>query len=541
MGCAGKDGNGCSCKVFQGPEDSQPSAKCQRTSCRHRRKYHAPEPAPSTSSVLERFQLSRIAAKASEDHARKETNEGFHGAGSSKSTGNKSGRKSKTKAKDDEDSVKVGTLQMFLCGVDKDGHPQNTSCPVGQDYEALVEAGLVVKAMPDGKPLTFGRNWTWAQVCEWIRMAAVPAGQKVGLLDYLDARDGVPSDETTSHFLVVGKNNRTLYTKIGPINGKLLDEAKGSASGHRNTSTLAVRIVTRNPVPRAASKDWAGAIAKVGTAEDLVLGPEDMPASNLKGKGKGKRRVKSVSSASADDSPESEEFAADSDSVQVVSGDEQVAPRRSSRRAAAAKAGVKSEQVVVKMEADRDIDLSHISRSPSPPFQFSHRDESSYSYGDNIDPDIEEIPAPVSRKRSGSLTLDAEEGEERRKRSRSASTHSYHDDWEAAASDDLPPLKPATSSFTFDPAANLPGPSVPKTTTTNSIRPKPIPRYGSSRQPSRSIATTSNPTTNPRTGRSYAPPASTANDEDISKTWHSMPRKGIHVPDAEISIWDEFK
>ncbi|KAK7030026.1 hypothetical protein R3P38DRAFT_3188968 [Favolaschia claudopus] len=464
MACAGKGEQGCACPGFKGVSNSNRSERCQRELCKHKKKYHIanpPQPAPSLgvtgASVLERFNLARVAAEASEREAREETNRGFRGGGDGGKPkgGNQKGKKAGSSSKEKTKMVAVGSVQVIICGLDGSGKPVDTKCPSGQEVQDM---GLAVKTARNDGVLEFGIGWTRPQVVKWLREVVVKKGRedKPGVFDFLDARDGIPADDSKSElpFVVAGKDNRRLFCLEGDVDGKLLDEGKAPAGSHKSSGQYAVRLIVRRCIPQSACENWEASIAKVKAGEELESESED---ASVKGKGKAKAkaaprracaRAKSASSSSASESPESEHSSAEPD-IHALSGDEQQASaapptRRSSRFAKSDKA------VVVKTEPDdcRPLFLD------SPPYKFTSMDNS------NGDSDIEEIPAPAfHRKRTGSLSLELEEGEERRKRSRSASSHGFQDeDWfEAEAqSDDLPPLNPAmpTSSFSYDPHAN---------------------------------------------------------------------------------------
>jgi hypothetical protein len=115
-------------------------------------------------------------------------------------------------------------------------------CPDPRDVEEMFERGLAVSKSPEGGgDLEFGLHWSFAEVDTWLRAMMKP---KVGfgVFDLLDARDGIPDGESDSHYVVVAKNYSKIFVKRGPINGELLDAAKGSASSHRKHKEYAVRI-----------------------------------------------------------------------------------------------------------------------------------------------------------------------------------------------------------------------------------------------------------------------------------------------------------
>ncbi|KAJ7711475.1 hypothetical protein B0H16DRAFT_1628251 [Mycena metata] len=293
MPCAGKDGQGCNCLVFNAKEDKEdPSVKC--AGCKHRKKYHTVT-APSgggggLSNVLAQYDIARLQTKKGlEENARNETNRGFRGGGKDKSVDLKGktakAGSSKMSAKNST-MVKIGSIQLIAVGVDADNKPLIDKCPTTQEVEEMVDRGLAVYRAPDGDDLEVDLKWNFARIDAWIRAMLKPKSG-CGVFDFLDARYGVPEGERDSHWVLAAKNSRKVFVKRGPINGELLDTVKGTASGHRKYKEHTVRILSRHRIPFTITKDWNDAVHRVTSGEEVKSESESDPKRNSKPKGKG--------------------------------------------------------------------------------------------------------------------------------------------------------------------------------------------------------------------------------------------------------------
>ncbi|KAJ7840177.1 hypothetical protein B0H14DRAFT_2587574 [Mycena olivaceomarginata] len=111
-----------------------------------------------------------------------------------------------------------------------------------------------------------------------------------GVFNYMDAHYGVPDGESDCHYVVVAKSNRKIFVKRGPINGELLDTAKGS-------------------IIRAPKVEGARCSHPLTAGE--VVASESEAEEKPKARPKGKTRVQAGSAAS---SPEHEVESEESES-----------------------------------------------------------------------------------------------------------------------------------------------------------------------------------------------------------------------------------
>lgn len=100
---------------------------------------------------------------------------------------------------------------------------------------------LAVFKTPDGEDLEFNLNWGFTDIDGWMRRMVEKKGES-NVFEFMDVKYGVPDGEGDSHWAVAGKSGRKIFVKQGPINGELLDRAKGTASGHRRFREHAIRI-----------------------------------------------------------------------------------------------------------------------------------------------------------------------------------------------------------------------------------------------------------------------------------------------------------
>ncbi|KAF7351929.1 hypothetical protein MVEN_01154700 [Mycena venus] len=528
MPCAGKNGQGCSCPSFQpkdGRDDS--NAKCQR--CKHRKKYHTAT--SEISSVLAAYNLARIQSKkASDEEARQETNKGFRGGkdmvDAKKGTGTSkagSSKKASTKdSSDDEEWVKVGTLQMIITGLDHEGKPLNDKCPDAQDLEDMYERGLAVSKSPEGGVLEFSRRWTYDDIDSLARRMMKP---KVGFgpFNLLDARDGIPEGESESHYVVVAKNNRKIFVKRGPITGEFLDAAKGSATSHRKYKENAVRLLVRRKIPASATKEWEESVLKLTSGEALTESEtEDKSKTRGKGKakatargaGKPRARPRAQSLVSSPEAESSDSDDAEAEPVAVPASE----PRRSSRLKS------DSESVRVKSEPEDDIAFP---RSPS-----SHSGRSFSMFDSHMDSDIEEIEPPLDDHRAAPPRLSLwTSGKTVAKELDPLPTVPASNPNNRAIAIIPPFLQPVTSSFVFDPDYN----------------------QGSTQSTHANIPTVVAAAASTSANRSVSPSAFTpsvsatsSSAGDPSSTEMSNPRpytrpicKGLDIPQSSSNIWNK--
>ncbi|KAJ7449378.1 hypothetical protein B0H11DRAFT_2079131 [Mycena galericulata] len=528
MPCAGKNGNGCSCQGFQAIDNgNDPSSKCN--ACRHRKKYHT----SPISDVLATFDLARLRTKATDSEARRETNAGFRGASESKVKGKGKASNSKAPTKPSvNEMVKVGSVQVIGSGVDADGKPRNTKCPSPKDVEEMVEVNLAVYKDPKGHELEFETSWDWERIDTWLREMVKPK-KGPGVFDYLDARYGVPDGESDSHWVLVAKTNRSIFVKRGPINGELLDTAKGS-SGHRKSREHAVRIVTAHRIPSSVSKDWSAALARVAANETILSESEVEEKPKVRAtKGKGRARA-DVSSPEAVESEDS-----DSDDVPT----RVTAPTRRSSRVRAQPATVKSEMMEVELNDD------------------AAREKNGSLFAD-ADSDIEEIPRPEadaatgtfqSLKRSASPSFDFLDSQGGNKRARSASYGSvyswYPEDFDNDDDGGASPfLQPVTSSFSAPPilsasdSSSTSGPSssasaisMPSFSSTSVVSSSSSALAGPSFTPTSAGPSSSSGTVGPSSTSASVGPSS--NRVPVASIKHTTARRGLQIPSAASNIW----
>ncbi|KAJ6507863.1 hypothetical protein C8R47DRAFT_1315308, partial [Mycena vitilis] len=352
MPCAGKDGAGCPCKVFEhDTAQSEPSSKCKL--CKHRKKYHT-MPSGGVSDVLAKFDLARLQSKkASDEEARLETSKGFRGGKSDTGKGTRTSKSGSSKAAAANTLIKVGSLQVITAGVNGEGKPRDDKCPNGPDVEDMADRGLAASKSPDGEDLEFDLNWGFADIDAWMRAMLKPK-LGFGVFDLLDTRyGGAPDRESDSHWVLVAKHNRKIYVKRGPVDGELLNSVKGSASGHRKYKEHAIRILTRHRIPFVLTQDWDVAVGRAMEEEVLKSESEAESTAKVKG-GKGKARAKAKPRSVSSESSEAE--SSDSDPEVVAKDDVTGPPRRSSRF---------KDRAVVKTE-ELDVDPADIvPRSPS--------------------------------------------------------------------------------------------------------------------------------------------------------------------------------
>ncbi|KAJ6614369.1 hypothetical protein B0H10DRAFT_1950740 [Mycena sp. CBHHK59/15] len=476
MGCAGKEGKGCTCIGFH-PKDSSTSGDPKCKECRHRKSVHNRPENDTITSVLAAFDLGQLQNKTiTNAEARRETNSGFRPKGASGASG--SGKKSRLKRGSTEKGsetkmVKVGSIVVITAGVDKSGDIRDTKSPTGQAFEKLVRSGLAVEKGPNGEVLEFDPSWNPKCADRWLRDML---GSKPGVFQFLDARYGVPdpkSSEYSLHWVLLKKDRQKLYVKRQLASGEDLDDAKGTSS--RNFKDYAVRIATQHKIPSALYKDgWSAAIesALAGNNLDSESDVPEKPSHKHKGRrseSKKRRTASPVSEGEAESSDKDQRVSSDLDLEAVdakvpVKVEQQVEPRIPSR--ARRRSSRLSNATSVKIEEEDGLDVSS---------RWSSRRSSALLFvpGPPDDSDIEEISGfPVKfewevdghlergdsevipSKRAASPTSDISNSEKpERKRIRFSSRDSHQtgiDDTETSSYSPL--LGPVNSSFQFDPA-----------------------------------------------------------------------------------------
>ncbi|TFY81330.1 hypothetical protein EWM64_g2679 [Hericium alpestre] len=240
-------------------------------------------PALATSAVdgiINQISGNLTRMKATEAAARQETNLGFRpGAGATVkgSMAVKSGRKGSTRIKSGsipQNMPAVGPStsravsvtqprrkepEMFpfyaLCmipyGLTKSGLLKDKRAPDTEDAEALRRLGLCHMS-EGGVPLQYSQEWKMQRINDFVRQL-LP-----NLLNYLDARYGVPK-EGESHWRLLKKQQRKLVLiDRTTITGVELTNAKGSSG--RNWIGCIIHIVPRYEIPENVYRDWGAAI-----------------------------------------------------------------------------------------------------------------------------------------------------------------------------------------------------------------------------------------------------------------------------------------
>jgi hypothetical protein len=105
-------------------------------------------------------------------------------------------------------------LRMYLGGVGGTGKSQVIKALIGS-FESRNESHRFLVIGP-------------TQSDSWLHEMLKPRDGGPGVFNYMDAHYGVPDGESDCHYVVVAKSNRKIFVKRGPINGELLDTAKGS-------------------------------------------------------------------------------------------------------------------------------------------------------------------------------------------------------------------------------------------------------------------------------------------------------------------------
>ncbi|KAJ7108859.1 hypothetical protein C8R43DRAFT_185311 [Mycena crocata] len=260
-----------------------------------------------------------------------------------------------------------------------------------------------------------------------------------GPLQYCTAKYGESVDPS---WLLVGKSRQKLFSmKKRTGTGEDLDDAAKGNGSNRNPKSLVIRIATRHKIPSAVYADgWEAAISRVEAGEDIPSESEieDKPS---KGKSKAKKsnfkprvqRARSLSEIEVES--ESSDDSASEDSGQD-------APK------------AKQERDLVSVAPKSQRRSSRLSESSYKPL-FQHDSEVEEIAGFPSDP--EDFYDTTSRKRTASPSFDVSDSE--RKKSRRSVTAS-RDEPEAINVDDTsdnedgsPFLRPATSSFLYDPNA----------------------------------------------------------------------------------------
>ncbi|KAJ6623232.1 hypothetical protein B0H10DRAFT_2213621 [Mycena sp. CBHHK59/15] len=422
MAFEGKEGTGCSksCAGFQPPRtgDVNKKTKCQR--CSHRKKIHRD---PTVQEVLARYGVDRLSNSKppiTDFDARKETNAGFRtkkeSGGVSASSAKKT-NKNKKRVSEATQLVKVSSVLVITCGLDSEGELQDAKSPTPSTVEKLLKCKLVISKTRDDKELEFSLAWDQKQIDKWFRML-FPI-----LFEYLEYR--YPGDR--DHWVLLGKDQRKLFVMDrASITGAELDESKGPAN--RKFTDHVLRIATKHHIPWRHCKDLEDVIERCRGGEETGSESEIEPAKRRKSNPKA-RAVKGRSDVKAEPS-EGSDSAVDSESDELEEPDE-VDARPITRRSVS-RAAVKPEEQYLRPYDSGDDDT------------FPPAHEALFGKASSL-------------KRSASpgflLLDDVERG---RKRARATS----HDHISIASTSDekeesmSPHLRPATSSFQYDPAVS---------------------------------------------------------------------------------------
>ncbi|KAJ7727447.1 hypothetical protein DFH07DRAFT_782495 [Mycena maculata] len=349
------------------------------------------------SDVLASYPVGRLSTKATDAAARKETSAGFR----PKDGADKGSGKEKSQKKQDSTGpcmVKVSSFQVIVSGLDSEGDPQNEQCPSPKDVERMLKYGLAVLKMSDGQPLEFAKEWKQKRIDKWFRELA-PV-----VFEFLDIRYP-ESTPPALHWKLLGKAQRTVFTMNCPdITGAELDEAKGLAGRKSQEHTVRIgmlteslSLATKHKIPASLYKDFEHAIERLKAGEDLPSESEE-ESDPRPSKGKGKTKAK-----------------------QPVRG--------------------KSLKAEDSNDSDSDGGLS-----------LKNTD-----YGSDIEEYFPSHLSGLSRKHSASPSFEpfGSEGGSKRSRRDSASSHRSvtSSNEETTRDSPSPHLRPATSSFQYDPSA----------------------------------------------------------------------------------------
>ncbi|KAJ7456398.1 hypothetical protein B0H11DRAFT_2321742 [Mycena galericulata] len=164
-----------------------------------------------------------------------------------------------------------------------EGDLQSPQCPDPAAVEKLIRYKLAVVRTPEGQTLQFAVGWSQKRVDRWFR-ELTPL-----VFKFLDAH--YPEDSPPSfHWVLLGKSQRNLFTiNRADITGDELNQAKGPSN--RKYQEHAVRIATKHRIPSSVYKNWADAIKRLESGEQLESESE-VEVNVRPSKGKGKARVR---------------------------------------------------------------------------------------------------------------------------------------------------------------------------------------------------------------------------------------------------------
>ncbi|KAH7904069.1 hypothetical protein BJ138DRAFT_1131123 [Hygrophoropsis aurantiaca] len=282
--CSGKtnDGSPCPCRRFKGRKNQQDDEPAFCVNCEHYDTCHPDSDGPLTQQVPPAAQSSNISAmvskythllpkmKATEDIARKETNNGFRKKEESRS--GPSGSKAKTVYKKEIDAelkkIAVGSIVMITTGFLHGKHKLKSEvAPNARKMEALREAKLLVSESSNGQPVKFSKDMTTEEIDKYLRDLFPD------LFQYLDKKGGKSGVDFHWALLVKAGTRLSLSSQKTPNGGDFT--ANRNPTGRR-WEEQRIYISTVTEVRPDVYGDWKAAV-EAAESDCEESGADDLP------------------------------------------------------------------------------------------------------------------------------------------------------------------------------------------------------------------------------------------------------------------------
>ncbi|KAF8837817.1 hypothetical protein BDN67DRAFT_1013585 [Paxillus ammoniavirescens] len=306
--CAGKnkDGSECPCRRYKPRRNQKEDEPDLCHNCGHFDTSHPELPSileqsskpiaqPSNISNLITNYTHLLKTKASEDIARKETNDGFRkktDAGGKKielrkTSTSKALFKSQKETEADIRDTAIGTVVFIVVGLDESCSLRKPAAPDKAKIELLRGSGLVVTCDASQSPIRLRRNMSQSDVDQYLR-TLFPK-----LFEYMDDEDG-PTEAGYSWVLLIKSRTSLTVSSKGNLSGA--DILDSRTPGSRKWELQSVYLGT---VPKIHTHTWRQwnpfvIVSDNETSEDDAPGrAHTQPTTRSMSKGKKRERTAS--------------------------------------------------------------------------------------------------------------------------------------------------------------------------------------------------------------------------------------------------------